>query len=83
MKKIFIFFCMLIIVFGIVANLQSSSDYLGSTSSFKSVTSTQVTFNDITPTEQDHLEIPEPAILLLIGSGLIGFATFGRKRFKN
>ena len=32
---------------------------------------------------QDHHEVPEPSSLLLLGSGLLGLAFWGRKRFAN
>ena len=80
MKKLFIVLCIVIMFFGIVGCPGGGEDDQGSISTFKSTTSTPVATAD--GTEGAPFAAPEPATLILLGTGLVGIATYGRKRFK-
>ena len=81
MKKLFLFFCVVMMFFGITGCLSddSASMLSKSNNSLKSVTTPETVSstkaNDVSP-------VPEPATLILIGSGLVGLAAFGRKKYK-
>ena len=80
MKKLFIVLCIVIMFFGIVGCPGGGEDDQGSISTFKSTTSTPVATAD--GTQGAPLATPEPATLILLGTGLVGLASYGRKRFK-
>ena len=83
MKKLFLFLCVVMMMFGIAgcppdysaSTLSKSSFSSKSVASFDTVSETETKANDVSP-------VPEPATLILLGSGLVGLAVFGRKKYK-
>ena len=72
MIKLFMFLCIVIMFFGIVS-CPSSDDPAPNAITLSEVTS---------PGSGGASRVPEPATLLLLGTGLVGLAAFGRNRFK-
>ncbi len=74
MKKFFLFLCIVILFFGIVGS--TSSDDLTPKATISSVvTKSQIGGDSASP-------VSTPVALVLLGSGLVGLAGFGRKKFK-
>ncbi len=79
MKKLFMVLCVLIMFFEIIGCL---SDDPASKVSKSSFTSPTVATSDTEPISSGPFPVPEPATLILLGTGMVVLAGFGRKTFK-
>ncbi len=79
MKKFFMFLCIVIMFFGIVG-CPSSDDQAPKATTSDLFQNSQV--GDDTSGGNGASPVPEPATLILLGSGLVGLAVVGRKKFK-
>jgi hypothetical protein len=82
MKKLFMILCVVIMFFGLLG-CPSDSEQIGSVVTPENITKPATDQIDtIGDDGNNHAAVPEPATLILLGSGLVGLAGFARKKFK-
>jgi hypothetical protein len=79
MKKLLVFLCVVFMIFGAFGCKNSSSS--GGLSDPVTSVTTQTDDVQIEDVGGNASAVPEPATILLLGSGLIGLAGVGRKKF--
>jgi len=87
MKKLLVFLCVVFLVFGVIGCKKSStgtssnSSFVASATTQPDDTTTSTGSNEVVGGDSPVASVPEPATILLLGSGLVGLAVIGRKKF--